>query len=66
MRAAECKPLFLINNGLARYHFHKATLTGNSSNGINTGSCSGTLPIRHFKTFVFCLLPHEAASITSY
>lgn len=45
---AERKPLILINNGLASYHFHEATLSGNLSDGISTGSFNGTLPLRPF------------------
>lgn len=37
MHVAERKPLILINNGLATYHFHGATLSGNLSDGISTG-----------------------------
>lgn len=47
-RAAQGKPLILINNGLARYHFHEATLSGNLSDGISAGCFNGTLPLRPF------------------
>ncbi len=47
--AAERKPLIRINNGLASYHFHEATLSGNLSNGISTGCFNGTLPLRPFR-----------------
>lgn len=33
---AEREPFILINNGLASYHFHEATLSGNLSDGIST------------------------------
>lgn len=46
--AAERKPLILFNNGLASYHFHEATLSGNLSDGISTGCFNGTLPLRSF------------------
>lgn len=46
---AERKPLILINNGLASYHFHEATLSGNLSDGISTGCFNGTLPLRPFQ-----------------
>lgn len=45
---AERKPLILINNGLASYHFHEATLSGNLSDGISTGCFNGTLPFGLF------------------
>lgn len=48
IHAAERKPLILINNGLASYHFHEATLSGNLSDGISTGCVNGTLPLRPF------------------
>lgn len=48
-REAERKPLILINNGLASYHFHEATLSGNLSDGISTGCFNGTLPLRSFQ-----------------
>ena len=46
--AAERKPLILINNGLASYHFHEATLSGNLSDGISTDCFNGTLPLKPF------------------
>lgn len=47
-RTAERKPLILINNGLASYHFHEATFSGNLSDGINTSCFNGTLPLGPF------------------
>lgn len=43
------EPFILINNGLASYHFHEATLSGNLSDGISTGCFNGTLPLGPFQ-----------------
>lgn len=48
IHAAERKPLILINNGLASYHFHEATLSENLSDGISSDCFNGTLPLKPF------------------